>query len=263
MGKPRMEEILVKLIDVGKENVRTRQVDKDLENLKASIEKLGLLQPITVFEKDGRYRLVMGQRRLRAVQQLGWKTIKANIIPPVDLATGKLLSLSENLQRRNLPYKDTVEACEFLYDKFKKIKKIADEIGVSTSTVAYYLSHRLVPEEVRDMVEDGKLSREKALDITKAFTPDKASIIKMAKNVSKMTAAEWHRAIAYRREHPSASVDEVIEEAKKPSKTQEIVLAIDYGYWKALGDAAKERNTELVELAKEILVEWLKGEGYA
>jgi ParB family chromosome partitioning protein len=258
-----IQEIEVKLIDeVGEENVRTRQQDIDIENLKASINKLGLLQPITVFEKNGRYRLVIGQRRFLAVKELGWKTITANVISPVDLATAKLLSLSENLQRRKLSYKDIVKACDSLYEKFKAVKNVANEIGISPQTVIGYLKHRFVPEEVREMVDEGKLTRERALAITSAFYQDKGSIIQMAKNVSKMTRVEWYRAISYRKSHPNAPVEEVIE-ASKRSKTKEVILAIDEAYWKALGYAAKERETDLTELVGEIIAEWLKGEGYA
>lgn len=259
----KVQPILVDLIDIGEENVRKTRAEEGLDELRDSIEKLGLLQPIAVFEENGRYKLVLGQRRLLAVKELKWDKISANIIPKMDLITAKIISLSENIHRKKLPYKDIVDACSFLYDEYDDIGKVAKELGVHPSTVVKYLKHKLVPDEVQEMIAEGKIKRNKALDITLAFLDDEKAIIQMAKNVSRMTKAEWHRAIKYKRETPGASVEEVINISKIPRKTHEVILSIDYGYWKALGDAAKERETEVTELLGDILEEWLKGEGYA
>ena len=67
-------------IKCGTVNVRKTELDADLENLIDSIKTIGLLQPIVVLpkdKKDGKHELIIGQRRLRAFQNIGEKTIPA------------------------------------------------------------------------------------------------------------------------------------------------------------------------------------------
>jgi ParB family chromosome partitioning protein len=77
-----VREISLQDVDISEFNTRKNladgQYDSTIEDLAKSIEKQGLLSPITVFQKpDGRYALVAGQRRLLACKQLGWSMIPA------------------------------------------------------------------------------------------------------------------------------------------------------------------------------------------
>jgi hypothetical protein len=100
-------------IEISDLNVRSlKDAHKDLEPLTESIRRRGLIHPIVLLPKDDRFEVVVGQRRYLAVKELGGKTIPALILSPVKAHEGKILSAMENLQRRELTFKDKVEAAE-------------------------------------------------------------------------------------------------------------------------------------------------------
>ncbi|MGH9918893.1 MAG: ParB/RepB/Spo0J family partition protein, partial [Nitrososphaerales archaeon] len=70
----------INLIDVSPDNVRKSKVNVGLEELKASIEHIGLIQPVIVEQTGERYSLIVGQRRFEACKALGKTTIPALII---------------------------------------------------------------------------------------------------------------------------------------------------------------------------------------
>jgi len=72
-------EIQIDLIDLNPFQPRTNFNSNELEQLTSSIEKLGLIQPITVKKNENRYTLISGERRLRAFQKLSKKSIPAYI----------------------------------------------------------------------------------------------------------------------------------------------------------------------------------------
>jgi ParB family chromosome partitioning protein len=100
-------EIDMAQIDIGKGQVRLRDVGKDIDELAESIAKVGLLEPIIVSETgSGKYEIITGQRRFLAHKALGRKQILAAVLDErVDETTAKVLSVTENLVRRDLnPY---------------------------------------------------------------------------------------------------------------------------------------------------------------
>ncbi|MCS7001172.1 MAG: ParB/RepB/Spo0J family partition protein, partial [Candidatus Kapabacteria bacterium] len=99
-----VHEIPIQDVDVSEFNTRKNladgQYDSTIEDLAKSIEKQGLLSPITVFRKpDGRYSLIAGQRRLLACKQLGWPTISAIVRESMTDADATAISLVENVHR--------------------------------------------------------------------------------------------------------------------------------------------------------------------
>src|SRR4051812_16906115 len=79
---------------------RTHIDEAALLELTSSIEASGLLQPVVVRPRNGKYELIAGERRWRAVQRLGWTKIPA-IVKDVDDPTLLTLALIEKLQRGN------------------------------------------------------------------------------------------------------------------------------------------------------------------
>src|SRR5438874_11369269 len=76
----------------------------ELEALKASIKERGLINPISVMQRgEGDYVLIAGERRFRAVRELGWTEIDARIWPQgTPSSEMDLLALVENIQRKDL-----------------------------------------------------------------------------------------------------------------------------------------------------------------
>ncbi len=129
-----------------------------LKELKASIEKAGLIQPIVVREAAGGYELVAGERRWRAVKELGWKKVPA-VVREVDERTLLVLALVENLQRASLSPIDEAEGYERLGQEFKlSHADIADSVGRDRSTVANAIRLLKLPKPVQQLIDSGALS---------------------------------------------------------------------------------------------------------
>ena len=137
---------------------RTHVDEAGLTELTASIEASGLLQPVIVRPKNGRFELIAGERRWRAIQRLGWAKIPA-VIREVDDQTLLTLALIENLQRDDLSAIDEAAGYQRLGDEFKIPQaEIARLVGRNRSTVANLLRLLKLPDEVKALVQEGKLS---------------------------------------------------------------------------------------------------------
>jgi ParB family chromosome partitioning protein len=135
------------------------QVDEAaLVELTSSIEASGLLQPVVVRPRNGKYELIAGERRLRAVQRLGWTKIPA-VVRDVDDPTLLTLALIENLQRDGLSAIDEAAGYQRLGEEFKLPQtEIARRVGRNRSTIANLVRLLKLPEEVKTLVQERKLS---------------------------------------------------------------------------------------------------------
>jgi len=79
-----IQRVKVELIDRDETQPRQDFDDVALQELARSIESNGLLQPVNLRKSDGRFIIIAGERRFRAVQQLGWKEVPA-IVHDVDM----------------------------------------------------------------------------------------------------------------------------------------------------------------------------------
>jgi ParB family transcriptional regulator, chromosome partitioning protein len=137
---------------------RTQITEADLVELTASIEASGLLQPVIVRPKNGKYELIAGERRWRAVQNLGWPKIPA-VVRDVDDRTLLTLALVENLQRDDLTAIDEAAGYQRLGEEFELPQaEIARLVGRDRSTVANLLRLLKLPAEVKTLVQEKKLS---------------------------------------------------------------------------------------------------------
>jgi ParB family chromosome partitioning protein len=155
-------------------------VDEDaLVELTASIEASGLLQPVIVRARNGKYELIAGERRWRAIQRLGWTKIPA-VVKEVDDKTLLTLALIENLQRDDLNAIDVAAGYQRLGDEFKLPQaEIARLLGRNRSTIANLLRLLKLPAEVKTLVQEGKLSEGHARALV-AVT-DESEAIRLAK----------------------------------------------------------------------------------
>lgn len=133
----------------------------ELEELAKSIKENGLLQPLMVRPAPGGrewWELVAGERRLRAVSQLGWTEVQA-LIREVDDQTLLVLALVENLQREALAPLEEAEGYKVLSESFGLTQgEIARAVGKDRSTVANTLRLLQLPPSVRRLLADGELS---------------------------------------------------------------------------------------------------------
>jgi ParB family chromosome partitioning protein len=137
---------------------RTRMDEGPLDELVASIQASGLLQPVLVRPRNGGYELIAGERRWRAATRLGWTKIPA-IVKDVDDQTLLTLALIENLQRDDLSPIDEAAGYQRLASEFKLPHgEIARLVGRNRATIANLLRLLQLPAEVQAMVHDRKLT---------------------------------------------------------------------------------------------------------
>ena len=133
----------------------------ELAELQASIRANGLLQPVTVRPAAHGFELIAGERRLRAVQQLGWREIPAIVRESgeVDDKALLLLALVENLQRTDLNAIEEGEGYQQLIARFSLTQQeVAEVVGKDRSTVANTLRLLALPSVVLGMVREGALT---------------------------------------------------------------------------------------------------------
>jgi len=129
-----------------------------LAELKGSIAASGLLQPVVVRQTASGYELVAGERRWRAIRDLGWKKIPA-VIRDVDDRTLLTLALVENLQRASLSAIDEAEGYNRLAQDFQLSQgAIAEAVGRDRSTVANAIRLLKLPKRVQQLVASDALS---------------------------------------------------------------------------------------------------------
>ena len=130
----------------------------ELDKLRNSIQSSGLLQPLLVRPRAGGFELVAGERRLRAIQSLGWRDVPVHVRELDDQAV-LTLALIENLQRSDLNPIEEAEGYQELVTRFSLTQQqVADSVGRERSTVANMLRLLALPDAVRAMVRGGALS---------------------------------------------------------------------------------------------------------
>jgi ParB family chromosome partitioning protein len=249
--------------------VRVRDVGKEIDELAASIQKLGLLEPIVVCpaEKPGKFEILTGQRRFLAHKQLKRATIRATVLAErVDDATAKALSLTENLVRRDLHSRDLIDACTSLYKKYGTIAAVAEETGLPYSKVSQYVKYDRLGSELRKLVDGGQVDLKAALrahdaaSVTGEYNPEEA--VKFAKEMSSMSGAQQDRIVKKKAQEPEASADEIIESAKTGGKVVQVLVTLGQEVHKSLQSYAQAEGTSQDNAAADLISEALSGKGY-
>ena len=141
-------------------NQPRKNFDQDaLNELAASIKVHGIVQPIVLNQQpDGQYLIIAGERRWRAANICGLKTVPAVIKNYTDKQI-KEISIIENLQREDLNPIEAARAIKELMDEYGLTQEIvSDRIGKSRSNVANTLRLLSLYPDVMEMVEKGKIS---------------------------------------------------------------------------------------------------------
>lgn len=190
-----VREISIGLIDRNEEQPRTNFYPKALDELAASIKVHGIIQPILLNKKDGRYVIVAGERRWRAARIAGLKTVPA-IVKNFTSKEISEIAIIENLQREDLNPIESARAIQKLINKFDLTQEnVAERIGKSRSAVTNTLRLLSLPNEVIKYIEDGKLSaghartllsiedKDKLLEIARFCVEKKLSVRELEKLV--------------------------------------------------------------------------------
>ena len=137
---------------------RTYFNEEKLNELKESIEKNGLLQPIIVKKAVKGYYIIAGERRYRAFELLGRKEIPA-IIKEMTDEEMMVFAVLENLQREDLSALEESESYKNLMDKMSLTQEeLAKKLGKSRPYIANSLRLLKLPTEIKNKLEQGVIS---------------------------------------------------------------------------------------------------------
>jgi ParB family chromosome partitioning protein len=138
-----------------------RKIFKDaaLKELSASIKEKGVLQPVIVSRNgDGTFSLIAGERRWRAAAIAGLKKIPA-LIKNVSSQDAVEIALIENIQREELNAVETAEAFNRLLKEFSLTQEdLSQRVGKERATVANYLRILKLPDEIKALLNEDKIS---------------------------------------------------------------------------------------------------------
>lgn len=137
-----------------------RQFDEaGLAELAASIKVHGVLQPVVVSpDADGRYQLIVGERRWRAAQLAGLTSLPA-VVRPVDEQARLELALIENIQRQDLNPLEEAAAYRRLQDEFNLTQEqVAHKVGKSRSQIANTERLLSLPPVIQQALQDGRIT---------------------------------------------------------------------------------------------------------
>ncbi len=157
-GKNRIVEIDVDLVFPNPFQPRKKFDEEKIEALAESISESGLIQPIVVFEDNGKYFLIVGERRLRAVQKLKWDKIHA-IVKELDEEQIAINALIENIQREDLNAIEIAEGIRLLVDRGSITHEIVGQkMGMNRATVTNYLRLLKLPVKIQESLIKGEIS---------------------------------------------------------------------------------------------------------
>jgi ParB family chromosome partitioning protein len=157
-GLPGYREIAVALVEPNPYQPRKEFSEEALTDLVESIRAEGLLQPIVVRPVGDHFQLIAGERRWRAFQKLGIKTIPARVMTSSD-ASSASLALIENLQRADLnPIEEAHGYASLIRDFDLTQDAAAQRVGKGRATVANSLRLLNLEAELQAYVGKGMLS---------------------------------------------------------------------------------------------------------
>lgn len=222
----------------------------DLEDIRGSIKRDGILVALTVRKKDGYYELIDGERRWRVAKEEGYEAVPCDIID-IDDETARRMIWRVNTLRKDYTTEEKASYMKKLQEDGLGLREIGRITGYDHKAVGDYLNIFKLPDFYQKMVWDGKIGIGHIHELAPLFnkggvyTP---RIIEWLDEVleKRLIAPELRKAISpeleeleeKRVEAAKEAVSEIIPEAKKPETPEELEEAA-----KALRERAKELKT--------------------
>ncbi len=153
-----LSELAIGQLQPGVYQPRKDMAAEALEELAASIQSQGIIQPIVVRQvENGQYEIIAGERRWRAARQAGLKRVPC-LVKKVEDRAAIAMALIENIQREDLNVIEEAQALDRLQDEFALThQQVAEVIGKSRTTVSNLLRLNQLEFDVKELVADKKL----------------------------------------------------------------------------------------------------------
>jgi len=174
---------LISLDDIIPNRFQPRKfIDEDkIDELASSIRENGVIQPIVVRKMNGKYEIIVGERRVRAAKKAGLKEIPALVKEYSDIRALEV-ALIENLQREDLnPIEEALAYKMIIEREMITQEELSKKIGKSRSYIANMIRLLELPESVKEHVSRGTISVGQAKAIL--AIPDKKSQEELVKKI--------------------------------------------------------------------------------
>lgn len=158
VGGLKFEELPTTAIRPNSRQPRRSFPEAGIKELAASIREVGILQPLVVRSTSEGFELIAGERRLRAAKEAGLDRVPV-LIRQAGENESMELALIENLQREDLNPLETAAAYQALMEGFGLSKEqLANRLGKSRAAVTNTLRLAQLPEKIRVLLQEGKLT---------------------------------------------------------------------------------------------------------
>jgi len=295
------EMLLSRLIPVDQlvdSEFNTTTYTGDLSDLCMSLRTKGMLQPIIVRPKNGKYEVVAGKKRSRAAKWSGFKKVPAVVFEKLSDVDAVVLSLTENVHRRTATEEDQIKWVGWLYERLKSVRKVADKMNMGKNWVNRLLTagHFLdevgekigvpngdTPLEAQETAKTGKTENEFSISQLALHeeripsTRKVAEIASIAKHVwpnsvekqrelyeavKDLPYTKMRRVLNQARQTPDVSVEDIKEEAfKEPT-----LITLNITFPAASSDGLRKASDHLEKPYESIVAmavnEWLKERGF-
>ena len=230
-----LKQIDVNLLKRGEYQPRRFIQEQDLQELAASIEKHGVMQPIVIRPTDDvqhPYEIIVGERRWRAAQLAGLTEIPA-IVRDLTDQVAIALALIENIQRQDLNPIDQAMALQRFHDEFGlSHQEIAETVGKARTTVSNLLRLLTLAEPVKELMQQGSLDMGHARAILTLKAKDQLKVAQhvIEKNLSVRQTEQLVRDFnAPKQEKPKAAIAPDIQQlTQRLSERFSADVKIDY-----------------------------------
>ena len=255
-------DIELKKLIIGKNQHRTQSVGSEIDELAENIKVRGLLQPIRVVEADapneGKYEIIMGQRRFLACRQLGWKEIPAIISKKKQDKVEYLIdSVSENTLRKDTTNQENKDVCAILWRRHQSIRAIVDATGLSEYFVRKHVKWASLPPELREIVDDGTVDLDAATKAVEVSQYDEnqtiEETIEIAKELGKMTSGQRTQVKRKKKENQEVDSKEIIKSVENEDQIPVIPISLTRASYDQLETTAKTNKTDIRIIASQIV----------
>lgn len=236
------KEIPVERIDTTRFQARQQNIDANVNDLATSIEKQGLFSPILVTDSGGgKYELIAGQRRMKAYRDIlalkdpeQFATIPAFVYKNLLEWEKKAISINENFNQEPMTETDKIAAVTACYNEFGNMRTTSDKTGISYSNVQRYVKFERLPQILKDMKSDGKITLTTALETANLFGFDTSDIgstpelevKECATSLEELSTKQKRRVREIRKDEPETPIPQIITHVRE-KKRQMIEVATE------------------------------------
>ena len=189
-------DIAVNAIKPNPRQPRKRFDANELTSLSRSIAQDGIIQPLTVRDKNGFYELVSGERRLRAAKIAGLKSVPC-IIADISDERSAVFALIENIQRCDLSFFEQAQAISRLISEYSFTQEEAAlRLGMSQPAVANKLRLLRLDDDERELIEKNSLSERHARALLRCDSKEQRKAVIEHISAFSLGAAQTEKYIA-------------------------------------------------------------------